>query len=61
LVQRFFTGLGSLPTDVTFGPASAVPEPSSLLLMTGGGLLVGLGLAARRRRGGPPMTIHNGS
>ena len=45
------TGGGGLitPTDVTFGPAGpAVPEPSSLLL-TGGGLLGVLGLAAARR------------
>jgi DNA-binding beta-propeller fold protein YncE len=52
-VQAFFTGLGSLPTDESFGPAaSAVPEPSSWLLM-GCGLLAGLGLASRRPRGGP--------
>jgi len=47
-VTAFATGLASLPTDVTFGPSAAVPEPSSWLLLTGGGLLAGLGLAARR-------------
>jgi hypothetical protein len=52
--QGFFTGLGSLPTDVTFGPAAtAVPEPSNLL--TGGSLLAGLGLAVLWRRAGPPL------